>query len=107
MLWGCLAVSDTICARHNEIKIMEVFWINHADMLHSVRELLQWGNNPKHMSKSSQAWMRRKFWALLERPAMNPDLKPSECLYIITAGRSQSSNLSYYCNCSSRRMGQC
>lgn len=37
--------------------------------------------------------MRRKFCAVLKRPAMNTDLKPTEHFCKITVGRSHTSNL--------------
>lgn len=88
MLWGCFAASgtgglDRITGNMKSENYQEILERN---VLPSVRKLglsrrswvFQQDKDPKHTSKSTQEWLRRKKWTVLKWPAMSPDLNPIE-----------------------------
>ena len=91
MLWGCFAASGTGGLDRIEgiMKSEDYQGILGRNVLPSVRKLglsrrswvLQHDKYPKHTSKSTQEWLKRKIFTVLNRPAMSPDLNPIENLW--------------------------
>lgn len=90
MLWGCFASTGTGDLQRVEGNINSCAHqeILEKNAMPSVRELrpehnrwLQQENDPKHWSKSTQAWFRKRVWMVLECLSQSPDLNPIENLW--------------------------
>ena len=85
MLWGCFSVAGTgklvrIEGNINQAKYCEILDENllpsAQDLRLGQRFTFQRDNNPKHIAKTTQEWLRNKSLNVLEWPSQSPDLNP-------------------------------
>ena len=90
MLWGCFLAARTgrqvrIEGKMNGAKYRETLdenlFQNAQDLRLGRRFTFQQDNDPKHIAKKTQEWLRDKSLNVLERPSQSPDLNPNEHLW--------------------------
>jgi len=83
MLWGCFASTGTgnLLRMEGKMDLLKYQEILGENVMPSVRKLklghhwtFQQENDPKHISNSTQAWLQKKPWKILQWPSQSPEL---------------------------------
>ncbi len=91
MVWGCFAVSGhgrlaiidgTMNSAHNHNILKENVRPSFCDLKLKCTWVMQQDNDPKHTSKSTSEWLKKKKKIkVLEWQSQSPDLNPIEMLW--------------------------
>ncbi len=90
MVWGCFAASGpgwlaiidgTINSALYQKILKENIWPSVCDLKLKRTWVMQQDNDPKHTSKSTSEWLKKKKIKVLEWPSQSPYLNPIEMLW--------------------------